>query len=73
MIRQALKEERISRNKESQNSPRPKNGDTDEEQRAKSMIIIFFGIKGGVVHKQLVLEGQTGQFRILLSHFTATT
>jgi hypothetical protein len=42
---------------ESQNSPRPKKSATDEG-KVKSMLIIFFDIKG-IVHKEVILAGQT--------------
>jgi hypothetical protein len=41
------------------------------KSKAKSMLIIFFDIKG-IVHREFSLAGQNSQFRILLWRFTAT-
>jgi hypothetical protein len=38
--------------------PRPKQGETGEISKVKSIVIIFFDIKG-IAHKEFVLAGQT--------------
>jgi hypothetical protein len=57
IIRQAFKEESMSRRPESPNSPRQKKA-RQVKSKVKSMLIIFFDIKG-IFHKEFVLAGQT--------------